>query len=56
MKIALAQFEVVRGDLSANLTQIQAFAAKAKDQNAQVLFLPEMCTCLLYTSPSPRDA
>jgi omega-amidase len=44
MKIALAQFEVQRGNPAANLEAIRAFAAQAKAAGAQVVFLPEMCT------------
>ena len=44
MKIALAQFEVVRGNPSENIAIIQRFVAAAKAQDAQVLLLPEMCT------------
>ena len=44
MKIALAQFEVARGDPSANIANIRKFAADAKAQKAHALFLPEMCT------------
>ena len=44
MKIALAQFDVVRGDPSANIAKIREFAAESKAQNAHALFLPEMCT------------
>ena len=44
MKVALAQFDVVRGDPEANLVKIRAFAADSKAQGARVLFLPEMCT------------
>ena len=44
MKIALAQFKVVRGDPATNITQIREFAAESKAQGAQALFLPEMCT------------
>ena len=44
MKIALAQFEVVRGDLTANLAKIRELAAESKAREANVLFLPEMCT------------
>ena len=44
MKIALAQFEVVRGDPVANIAKIRNFAAVSKAQNADTLFLPEMCT------------
>lgn len=44
MKLALAQFEVQRGDPSANLETIRALVAQAKVQGAQAVFLPEMCT------------
>ncbi|MGK0176639.1 MAG: putative amidohydrolase [Lentimonas sp.] len=44
MKIALAQFKVVRGDPSANLAKIREFAAESKAKGACTLFLPEMCT------------
>ena len=44
MKIALAQFEVVRGDPTANLAKIRELAAESKAREANVLFLPEMCT------------
>lgn len=44
MNIALAQFEVIRGDASANLVKIRDFAAEAKTAKAGTLFLPEMCT------------
>jgi predicted amidohydrolase len=44
MKIALAQFEVVRGEPVANLEKIRAFAAESKARNVDTLFLPEMCT------------
>lgn len=44
MKIALAQFEVQRGSPTANLETIRAFAAQAKAEGAEALFLPEMCT------------
>lgn len=44
MKIALAQFDVVRGDPAANIAKIHRFAAESKAQDASALFLPEMCT------------
>ncbi len=44
MKLALAQYDVVRGDPSANLKKIRAFADESKASGAQTLFLPEMCT------------
>jgi len=44
MKLALAQYAVVRGNPDANLKKIRAFADKAKTEGAQALFLPEMCT------------
>ena len=44
MKIALAQFEVARGNPDANLEKISGFAAESKALDAQSLFLPEMCT------------
>ena len=44
MKIALAQFEVQRGDPSANLGTIRELVTQAKSQGAQAVFLPEMCT------------
>lgn len=44
MNIALAQFEVTRGDPVANLERIDAMAAESKAEDAQAMFLPEMCT------------
>jgi predicted amidohydrolase len=44
MKLALAQFEVQRGNPFANLEMIRALIAQAKKQGAQAIFLPEMCT------------
>ena len=44
MKIALAQFEIHRGEPSANLEAIAARVAQAKAGGAVVVFLPEMCT------------
>ena len=44
MKIALAQFEVQRGAVVANLKVIRELASQAVAQGAQVVFLPEMCT------------
>lgn len=44
MKIALAQFEVQRGDPTANLVTIRSFFEQAKAEGAEALFLPEMCT------------
>jgi predicted amidohydrolase len=44
MKIALAQFEVTRGDPAANLEAIATWVAQAKAGGAEVCFLPEMCT------------
>ena len=44
MKIALAQFEVVRGDPTANLAKIRELVVESKAREANTLFLPEMCT------------
>lgn len=44
MKIALAQFEVQRGAVAANLKVIGELISQAVAQGAQVVFLPEMCT------------
>ncbi|CAA6677946.1 MULTISPECIES: nitrilase-related carbon-nitrogen hydrolase [unclassified Lentimonas] len=44
MKIALAQFEVHRGNPAANLEAIAAWVAEAKAGGAGAVFLPEMCT------------
>ena len=64
MKIALAQFEVQRGDLAANLGTIRSFFEQAKAAGAEALFLPEMCTTgfdwkhnleLLSDAPAQRD-
>ena len=44
MKIALAQFEVYRGNPAANLKAIAAQVAQAKAGGAVAVFLPEMCT------------
>lgn len=44
MRIALAQFEVVRGAPSANLEKIHELALESKALGAYTLFLPEMCT------------
>lgn len=65
MKIALAQYDVVHGDPSANLDKIRSFAAKSQLQGTCALFLPEMCTtgfdwkqnlALLKTAEKHRDA
>ena len=64
MKIALAQFEVQRGDPAANLVTIRSFFEQAKAAGAEALFLPEMCTTgfdwkynleLLSDAPAQRD-
>ncbi|MFQ3270751.1 MAG: putative amidohydrolase, partial [Lentimonas sp.] len=44
MKIALAQFDIHRGDPVANLEKIAELVTQAKDGGAQAVFLPEMCT------------
>ena len=44
MRIALAQFEVSRGDPAANLEAITSWVTQAKSGGAEVCFLPEMCT------------
>lgn len=44
MKIALAQFKIVRGDPVTNLAKIRKFASESRDRGACALFLPEMCT------------
>ena len=44
MKIALAQFEVVRGAPSTNITKIRELVAQSKARGGRVVFLPEMCT------------
>lgn len=44
MKIAIAQFEVQRGDPTANFETIRKLVTQTKAQGAQAVFLPEMCT------------
>ncbi len=44
MKLSLAQFDVARGKVSANLDRIQHYAAEASEEGADLLCLPEMCT------------
>ncbi len=44
IKIALAQFEVQRGDPAVNLDTIRKLVMQAKNEGAEALFLPEMCT------------
>ena len=44
MKIALAQFEVIRGEPVANIEKIKELIVKAKAEQAKAIFLPEMCT------------
>jgi predicted amidohydrolase len=44
MKIALAQFEIHRGDPAANLETIAELVTQAKEGGAVAVFLPEMCT------------
>ena len=51
MRIAIAQFDVVVGDLAGNAAAIQAAAAAAAADDADLLVLPELC---LIGYP-PRD-
>lgn len=44
MKLALAQFDVARGDPKANLQTIECYARDASGQGADLLCLPEMVT------------
>jgi predicted amidohydrolase len=44
MRLSLAQFEVKRGDVSANLARIADLAVEASAAGADLLCLPEMCT------------
>ena len=44
MKIALSQFEVARGNPSANIEKIRQFAEESMIRRACTLCLPEMCT------------
>ena len=44
MNVALAQFEVIRGDPVANIEKIEAMIMRSKAGGAQTVFLPEMCT------------
>ena len=44
MKVALAQFEVKRGDPDSNLETIESYAQDAAGQGADLLCLPEMVT------------
>ncbi|RPG18436.1 MAG: NAD+ synthase [Phycisphaera sp. TMED9] len=51
MRIALAQFDAVVGDLEGNAAAIRSSAAEASDRGADLLVLPELC---LLGYP-PRD-
>lgn len=44
MKFSLAQYEVARGDVAANLSRIGDLARSAAASGANLLCLPEMCT------------
>jgi predicted amidohydrolase len=44
MKLSLAQFEVARADVEANLLKISDLAGQASASGADLLCLPEMCT------------
>lgn len=44
MKLSLAQFEVARADVDANLSRIGELAESASASGADLLCLPEMCT------------
>jgi predicted amidohydrolase len=44
MKIAVAQFEVMRGEPQVNLGLIRELVIEAKAKGGAVVFLPEMCT------------
>ena len=65
MKIAAVQF-VSTGDTKANLELACEHIEEAASHGARLIVLPEatsqsfasgrLDTCLLYTSPSPRDA
>lgn len=42
--IGLGQFAVKRGDYKSNIETIEALAKRSKEQNVDILFLPEMAT------------
>lgn len=45
MKIAIAQFNAVLGDIAGNAHQISCLAALAREQGADVLLTPELALC-----------
>ena len=55
LNICLLQCDLHWEDALKNRTQIDDYLAEVK--GADIILLPELfSTCLLYTSPSPRDA
>ena len=55
---ATQNFEIVSEEAftADNKTDFSVQLAKAQEAGAELVFLPIYYTCLLYTSPSPRDA
>ncbi len=51
MKVAIAQLNLVIGDLAGNAAQILAVAQQTADQGVQLLLTPELCLC----GYPPRD-
>jgi NAD+ synthase (glutamine-hydrolysing) len=45
MRIALAQFNPIVGDLSGNIARIKTFAQQAKQENADLVVFPELAVC-----------
>ena len=57
MKISIVQENPVVGDVKGNLAlALNAIEDLKKEKPDLVLFSEMFLTCLLYTSPSPRDA
>ena len=56
IKVAAATPKVKVADTVYNGQLIKALMKECTDNGAKVVVFPELCiTCLLYTSPSPRD-
>ena len=55
-RVAASSPEIYLGDCVNNADNIIHIAESLAKKDVQLVVFPELCiTCLLYTSPSPRD-